>query len=111
MKTDFEKWKVFDLRAEGFGYKKISKETGLSRDAVNRICLNRRVINPAKRGLKCMLGKKDNFRIKSALSRFNESKANSTKIIEKCQLHISSRSLQRYLKSVNVRYKCAKKVI
>ena len=34
MKTDFEKWKVFDLRAEGFEYKKTSKEIGLSRDAV-----------------------------------------------------------------------------
>ena len=90
MKTDFEKWKVFDLRAEGFGYKKISKETRLSRDAVRGICLDRRVINPAKCGPKCMLGKKDKLRIKMCISRFNESKekANSTKIIAECQLHI-----------------------
>jgi len=113
MRSDAEKWKVLDLKAHGLGYKKISKVTGLSRDIVRGICLKRQVINHKKRGPKFILGKKEKVRIKRCISTFNEKKekANSTKIITECQLHVSPSTLQRHLKAANFRYKTAKKVI
>ena len=57
-----------DIRAVGSGYKKISKATGLSRDIVRGICVNKKLMKHIKRGPKFLLQKREKTRIKRCIA-------------------------------------------
>ena len=112
MRLNDEKLKVLELRAEGSGYKKISRATGLSRDIVRGIGVNKKLMKPGKRGPKFLLQKREKTRIKRCNARLTDlnEKANSRKIIAKCQLYVCQRTLQLHLKATDFKYKSAKKI-
>jgi len=113
MKTYIEKAAVLELRAKGYGYKKISKQTGFSRDAIRGILVNKPRQNPLKRGPKFLLGKSHKLKIKRCIARLNglKEKANCTKIISECELQVSPSTVQRHLHAIGMKYKRAKNVI
>jgi len=113
MRTNFEKWKVLDLKTQGHGYKKISKLTGLTRDVVRGICVNKKIMKPHKRGPKFLLTKSDKLKIKRDIARLNDlqEKANCRKIIDNCNLRVSQKTLQRHLTAIDVTYKKSTSII
>lgn len=102
---------VRNLHKSNYGYKNISKITGLSRDCVKGICVNPKVINPKKRGPKNKIDKKACLRIKRCINQFKDAseKVNSRKIKYECNLMASRRTIRRYLQGQGMKFKNMKK--
>ena len=107
MKTEEEKNKILLLRKEGMGYKKIANLTGLSRNCVRGICLQRSNMQKKKRGPKPKINAAHKLMLKRKIAtlKANGEKVNSRKLIRQCNLSMSRFTVSRYLNEQGMKYK------
>lgn len=101
------------LKETGLTYSEISRKLGISKCAVRHECVYKHNTNPKKRGPKFKIENKDKLRIKREIANLKKSevRVNSRKLVTNCNLNVSTRTVQRYLKSVDLKYKKARSQI
>ena len=111
MKTEDEKNKILLLRNEGLGYKVIANITGLSRDCIRGICLQRSIIRKKKRGPKPKISAANKLMLKRKISTLkgNGEKVNSPKLILECNMSVSRYTMGWYLRQQGMTYRKIKK--
>lgn len=113
MLSNENKKKIFELREKKMGYKKISKFLNLTRDNVRNVLKSKCKLNCLKRGPKPRLNKTLKLRIKRCINTFknNCQKINCSKVKNECNLDLSTRTLQRHMKTSGLYYKKIKRNI
>ena len=94
------------MKNEGKSYVQISVVLGILWSSAQNLCAYKIKFNKAKRETKLVLHAKDRLRIKRTISRLDDSgeKIHSTKKDE-AQLNCSTRTVQRFLKRNQYKYK------
>ena len=110
MKCEMLRKRAIALKVEGFTFKQISGILDLSYDAVRNLCHYKRTTRPKKRGCRPKITKNNALCIKRVISRYKSAgeKINSSKIIEECQLKVSTKTVQRHLTKIGAKYKKSK---
>lgn len=101
------------LKLEGKTFKEISDIMKISRNSVMHLYYYDRKVLKKKRGPKFKLTSFEKLRIKRQVTQYKKAheKVNASKIKKSCDLHISTRSIQRHFKSEGYRYCRAKSQI
>jgi len=98
---------AFNLRSQGKSYGEIASILGLTRSAIQNLVNYNKKWHKKKRGPKFSIDKKQSTILKRFIHRENESgnKVNSTKILRYGNLPSSRRTVSRWLKSQDLKYK------
>lgn len=113
MRNIIERNMAIQLNEDGYNFNEISSIMNISRFSARSLCQYKLKKNPKKKGSVKKIGKKDGLRIKRQISTFfeNGEKVNSRKIKESCNLNVSTRTVQRYMKNTGFKYKKVKSQI
>lgn len=109
MRNKFQRDMANKLHEDGLNFNEISVSMGISRHVVRHLCQYKYKTTSRKAGPKHKIEPKEKIRIKRQISQFNDNgeKVNSRKLKDSCQLNVSTRTIQRYLKNCGLKYKKA----
>lgn len=95
------------LKENGFSYNEIALELSISKKMAINLCNYKKKMMKKKTGPKNKITKKDHVRIKREISKLQNEKKKvfSRKIIQNCDLVVSQRTVQRYMKQRQFVYK------
>jgi len=102
------------LRSENMTYDEIGDILGISKYSARNLIQYKFVLHKKKRGTKKKISKAASLSIRREISflRLNHEKVNAPKIKRNCGLTVSLSTVQRYFKSLNLKYKnCSHEIV
>ena len=113
MRAEYDRIMVNKLRIEKKSFTEIGQIMGLSRHVVRKLYTYKRVSHPKKRGKKLILKPQDKLAIKRCASQLTEQgkKVTSPVLKNECRLEVSTRTIQRHLHKIGMKFTNVKKTI
>lgn len=110
MLSEIQKEKVKLLKNEGYNFSQISTILNITRSAARHCFIYTNTTNPKKRGPRAKFEKKHKLQVKREIGKLKLTgeKVNSTKLVKNCKLNFSTKTVQRYMKNIGMKYKNAK---